>query len=541
MTANFAPVSPGYWTPTLESAPLAPSAALRSLKSPLFVVAPPSGEPYALYTSGQAYFGPQPPAQGLPLLAYAPPLSPQNLGSASFKREYGLKYACLSGSMANGIASESLVIAMARAGMLGFFGSAGLWPEEVSRHIHSLRSQLGNLPFGCNLIHSPSDPQLEMATAQLFIEQGVTLLEASAYLGLTPALLAYRYKGLRRQSDGSLYAPHRLLAKVSRLEVARKFLSPPPPEMISALVEQGLLTPAEGQLASLLPPASGLTAEADSGGHTDNRPALGLLPSILELRNQIQKEYGWTVPVGLAGGIAVPQAAAAAFMMGAAYVMTGSINQACLESGSSPVVREMLAKATPADVTMAPAADMFEMGVNVQVLKWGTMFPVRAKKLYEVYRSYPNWEAVPANLQSQTEREILRSTFAQAWESTKAFFTKRDPRQIERAQRDPKHLMALVFRSYLGQASRWANSGLPERRADYQIWCGPAMGSFNEWTKGTFLEDVKERHADLAALNILVGACVELRAALLNNQGIELPAHWSHYAPLPYSQLATYL
>ena len=169
------------------------------------------------------------------------------------------------------------------------------------------------------------------------------------------------------------------------------------------------------------------------------------------------------------------------------------------------------------------------------------MFPVRAKKLYEVYRSYPNWEAVPANLQSQIEREILRSTFAQAWESTKAFFTKRDPRQIERAQRDPKHLMALVFRSYLGQASRWANSGLPERRADYQIWCGPAMGSFNEWTKGTFLEDVKERHADLAALNILVGACVELRAALLNNQGIELPAHWSHYAPLPYSQLATYL
>ena len=158
-----------------------------------------------------------------------------------------------------------------------------------------------------------------------------------------------------------------------------------------------------------------------------------------------------------------------------------------------------------------------------------------------LYRSYPNWEAVPANLQSQIEREILRSTFAQAWESTKAFFTKRDPRQIERAQRDPKHLMALVFRSYLGQASRWANSGLPERRADYQIWCGPAMGSFNEWTKGTFLEDVKERHADLAALNILVGACVELRAALLNNQGIELPAHWSHYAPLPYSQLATYL
>ena len=40
----------------------------------------------------------------------------------------------------------------------------------------------------------------------------------------------------------------------------------------------------------------------------------------------------------------------------------------------------MLAKAGLADVVMAPAADMFELGVEVQVLKRGSMFGVRAKK-----------------------------------------------------------------------------------------------------------------------------------------------------------------
>jgi len=49
---------------------------------------------------------------------------------------------------------------------------------------------------------------------------------------------------------------------------------------------------------------------------------------------------------------------------------------------------------------MAPAGDMFEMGVKVQVLKRGTMFAMRAQKLYELYTRYSAWEDVP-----QQERE----------------------------------------------------------------------------------------------------------------------------------------
>lgn len=535
----------GRWIPAPVQHGDTPENVLKNLRKSVAVVlmqdASGNGIQTALYNGGVCAFDGREYEGSYPLIASAPPVTPDKLGSSSFRKQFGLRFNCISGSMANGIASEELVVAMAKAGMMGFFGSAGLTLEEVEEHIDSLKAKLGELPYGLNLIHSPSEPDLEAALAELFVRRNVRCIEASAFLALTPALLHYRYSGIKKLADGTVYAPHSVFAKVSRLEVASKFLMPPPAQMIEKLVADGKLTAEEGKLAMEVPPAAAVTAEADSGGHTDNRPALGLIPAVISLRNRMQEQYGWNVPVGAAGGIAVPEAAAAAFAMGAAYVMTGSINQACRESGTCDTVREMLAKASPADVLMAPAADMFEMGVNVQVLKWGTMFPVRAKKLYETYRSYKSWEEVPEPARAQIEKDMLRTSFEEAWQSTKEFFAKRDPRQNERAERDPRHKMALVFRSYLGKASRWANSGLADRRADYQIWCGPSMGTFNEWCKGTFLEAVKERRADLAALNIMAGAAYLTRVGLLKNQGLELPSDLCSFRPLQYSELVSLL
>ena len=49
--------------------------------------------------------------------------------------------------------------------------------------------------------------------------------------------------------------------------------------------------------------AQDLTAEADSGGHTDNRPLVTLLPSMLALRDRMQgkHEYAQRLRVGAAG------------------------------------------------------------------------------------------------------------------------------------------------------------------------------------------------------------------------------------------------
>ena len=128
---------------------------------------------------------------------------------------------------------------------------------------------------------------------------------------------------------------------------------------------------------------------------------------------------------------------AGAFGMGAAYVVTGSVNQACVESGSSPAVRQLLAAAGMADVAMAPAADMFEMGVKVQVLKRGTMFPMRAHKLYDLYKSYPSWEAIPAADRVQVEKTLFRTGFDAVWADTQRFWAAREPGQLSRAEGRP--------------------------------------------------------------------------------------------------------
>ncbi len=479
-------------------------------------------------------------AKRYPLFGYVPPLHPQDLGDRHFKDTFRLRYAYVVGAMANGITSTRMVEAAARAGMIGFFGAAGLPLNAIEDAIVSLHERLGDLPFGFNLIHSPNEPELEMETVDLYLKRGIQLVSASAYLDLTLPLVYYRFKGIHRKSTGEIVSPQQVIAKISRIEVARKFFSPPPEKMLSQLVEQGRITPAEAQLAQFLPVAETMTAEADSGGHTDNQPAISLLPTILALRDRMMEQHRYPRPlcVGMGGGIATPAATAAAFAMGAAYVLTGSINQACIEAGTSDTVRSMLADVSQADVTMAPAADMFEMGVKVQVLKRGTIFPFRAAKLYDLYSRYGSLEEVPDKEKKVLERDFFRCSCEEEWDNTKAFFSMRDPRQIQIGEEDPKHKMALVFRSYLGKSSTWANNGEPSRKIDYQVWCGPAMGAFNEWAKGSFLEKAQNRSIVPIALNLLVGAAAMIRYRWLAAQSDFLPPNTGSFKPLPLEQIS---
>lgn len=474
----------------------------------------------------------------LSLAGWVNALRPEQLGDPGFLSTHGVRYAYVAGAMANGIASAELVEAMARDGLLAIFGAAGLSPRRVEETIVRLKA-LGDAPYGFNLIHSPNETGLEDAIVDLYLKHGVRRVCASAFLTLTLPLVRYRLSGISRASDGSIHTPQHVLGKVSRLEVARKFLSPAPDAMLRTLVEQGALTPEQAELATRVPIAEDLTGEADSGGHTDNRALVTLLPSLLCLRDELQEQHRYQRPlrVGAAGGIATPLSAAAAFAMGADYILTGSVNQGCVEAGTSPVVKEMLAQASQADVNMAPAADMFEMGVKVQVLKWGTMFPVRARKLYELYRAYDSLEGLPAGERATLERDYFRCSLEQEWQNTRQFFLERDPRQVERAEAEPKHKLALVFRSYLGRASGWANAGDPTRKVDYQIWCGPAMGAFNEWTAGTFLADLAERKVATVATNLMFGAAYRTRIHWLQSQGVRLPASVQAFHPMPVGEL----
>jgi trans-AT polyketide synthase/acyltransferase/oxidoreductase domain-containing protein len=216
--------------------------------------------------------------------------------------------------------------------------------------------------------------------------------------------------------------------------------------------------------------------------------------------------------------------------MGAAYVLTGSINQACVESGLSVQGRKLLASVGIADVMMAPAADMFELGVDLQVLKRGSMFGPRAKKLYQMYVSKPGLDAIVGTQRIELEK-ILGRTVAEVWSETEHFWRGRDPEVVQLAAQDPKYQMALLFRWYLGKSSRWAIEGAADRTLDYQIWCGPAMGAFNSWVRGSFLELPEQRDVVQVALNLLEGAAQITRAQQARACGVPVPTKGFRFEP----------
>jgi trans-AT polyketide synthase/acyltransferase/oxidoreductase domain-containing protein len=532
--------SNGCWqsshsTPAFEPAPIV--AAAHQIREALYLVQDPQAASIGVALGGETLHQSQ--SNGTPnwpLLAMLPPLYPEWLGCRSFGEVHGVRFPYVSGAMANGIATTRIVIAMAQAGFLGFFGAAGLPRHRVEAAVDELQATLGdNYAWGCNLINSPNEPALEESVADLYIQRGVKRVSAAAYMALTPSIVRFALTGIRQDADGTIHRERFVFAKVSRPEVARRFLEPAPDSILDGLVAKGLLTAEEGRLGRLVPVAEDFIVESDSGGHTDNRPLAALFPGLLALRQSIALERGYTRPIrlGAAGGLGTPTAVAAAFSMGAAFVLTGSVNQACVESGLDEAGKIMLADAGIADVIMAPAADMFEMGVEVQVLRRGTMFAVRARKLYELYKAHDSLESIPAADREKVEKQMLRSTFEEAWESTKSFWMGRDPAEVGKAEQNPKHKMALVFRSYLGQSSRWAIAGDSSRRTDYQIWCGPAMGAFNQWTAGSFLAEPAARSVVQVALNLMEGAAVVTRAQQLRSYGVPVPSAGFDFRPRP--------
>ncbi|SFE51990.1 trans-AT polyketide synthase, acyltransferase and oxidoreductase domain-containing protein [Chitinophaga sp. CF118] len=429
------------------------------------------------------------------------------LGSHRFREDYGIKYAYLAGAMYRGIASRELVVCMGKAGMLGFVGTGGLSLEEIEKNIQYIQNELTTgEAYGMNLLHNLVDPAFEMRTVDLYLKYGVRKLEASAYMQITPSLVYYRLKGLRKGTDGNVICDHKILAKISRPEVAEVFMRPAPERIVNKLLEEEMITAEQAALSKKVPMSYDICVEADSGGHTDAGVAMVLLPSIQQLRAIIEKEeqYSQSIHIGLAGGIGTPQAVACAYMMGADFVLTGSINQCTVEARTSDAVKDLLQEINVQDTDYAPAGDMFEIGARVQVLKRGVLFPARANKLYSLYNQYNSLEEIPEKVIQQLEKNYFKKSIDEIWEESKTYFKRKGEQStIEKAENNPKQKMALVFRWYFGHCNKLAIEGNITEKVNFQVHTGPALGAFNQWVKGTSLESWKNRHADRIGIKMM--------------------------------------
>ena len=395
-----------------------------------------------------------------------------------FKNMFDVSYDLYTGAMAKGIASPELVIACANSSILSSYGAGGLPLDTVEKGIIKIKRETRGKPFCVNLIHSPSNANLERDCVDILLKHGVRIVEASAFMSASENLLLYKLK----------HKDNKVIWKLSRTEVARAALSPPSQKMIRKLLSERRITQEEAERARAMKSiADAVCVESDSGGHTDRRPLHVLFPIIQALRKKMNVEH---VVLGAAGGIGCPAAVRAARALGAEFVCTGTINQISREAATSQHVRKLLSEATYSDVTMTPAADMFELGVELQVLSKKTMMPKRGTHLYRLYRDYPSLDQIPSEKIQFLEEKIFKKSLEDVWGETKSYYINRlkDPARIERAEKDGKMKMGLVFKWYLSKSSGWANRGDPKRKLDYQIWCGPCIGSYNLWVQGTKLD-----------------------------------------------------
>ncbi|QQZ64658.1 ACP S-malonyltransferase (plasmid) [Paenibacillus sonchi] len=428
-----------------------------------------------------------------------PGITAADLGDAGFIRDYRLKAAYYAGGMHHGISSVEMTARLSKAGYMGFLGTKGLGIPQIADMIQSLQLKLnGKYTYGVNVVHDPFDLKKEEAIVDLLLHNRVKVLEAASFIGITRSLVLYRAAGLSRKTDGSITAGNKLIAKVSRPEVADAFMSPAPEPLLQKLTQDNSITGEQADQLRNMPMADDICVLADSGGPTDHGSAWVLLPVIRKLRDELMSKYGYArrIRVGSGGGIGVPEASAAAFMMGADFVMTGSINQCTVEAETSDAVKDLLQRMNVQDVTSVPQGDLFHIGAQAQVLKRGLFFPARANKLYELYRLYDSLEDMDNKDKSMVQERYFKRSFEEIYHELKLSCTNEE---LMKAERDPKYKMALVFKWYFDRSDRLARSGSSENKVDYQIYCGPAMGAFNRWVKDTDLEDWRRRHVDQIA------------------------------------------
>ncbi|MGY1495105.1 ACP S-malonyltransferase [Streptomyces sp. QTS52] len=417
--------------------------------------------------------------------AFAAPTA-DTLGAVTFRERYGLRRAYLLGALYGGISGREMLGAAAKAGLLGFLGTGGLPLDEVDGLLRDLVGELGlGGSFGVNLLYRHGTPEEESALVDLLLRQGVDLVEASGFPLITPALVRFRLKG------------GRIIAKVSRTDVAAEFLAPPPERLVAQLLEAGAVTAKEARAAAGRPMADDLCVEADGGWLSSTADLLTLLPAVLRLRDATATG-GHRVHVGCAGGIGTPEAAGAAFLLGADFVLTGSVNQCSVEAATSAEVKDILQEAREYDVDTAPWGELFDLGVQARYLKRGLFFPARASRLHELWRRHGSL----AELDDETRSQVLDR-----------YLGGEVPAPVA-AGSAPEQQLAAVFRGYFTRGFRLAVSGDQRSRVDYLVHCGPAMGAFNQVVAGTELHPWRARTVEAIADVLMDRAATHLSARL---------------------------
>ncbi len=390
-------------------------------------------------------------------------------------------------------------------GMLGFFGTGGL-PSTRSttrspyqggtRPRPRLRAEPSEQPGR----PGPGGPHRRAAACAPALRS----VEASAYLRPTLPLVHYRLAGLRTDAEGRLRQDHHIVAKVSRTEVAEHFLRPAPEPLVRRLLDDGRITPEQAELGARLPLAQDLCVEADSAGHTDGGNAYVLMPAMRALRDRVTRagllrgerrarrrrgrhRHPRGRPRRPDPGRRLPRDQL--HQPGAPWRPVPATR-----SGPAPGPRR-------ARHRVRAAGDMFEVGATSSRQEEHLLPPPAPS--CELYLRHDSSTDLDARTRATLENNYFKRSLDGCVGGDPRPPGRRSPARLAEVERSPKQKMAHVFRWYFVHSTRLAPARRRSRASTTRSTCGPALGAFNTWVRGTELEPWRGRRVDVIAERLL--------------------------------------
>ena len=245
------------------------------------------------------------------------------------------------------------VAAICHAGGFGVFGATRHTPEEIEHELAWIRKQVGNRPFGVNLVLPTGMPETNdraAIEAQLPEAHKAFVREIEHKYGVPPATRA----GMRSRFVRSEEVAHRQLEMIMRSDVNLLACGiGSPTDVIERAKASGKLVLAlvgspKHARSALAKPIDILVAQGyDAGAHTGTIGTFSLVPQIVDLAGD--------VPVLAAGGVATGRHLLAAMAMGAQGVWMGTAWLTTSEYRMHEALRQKLLVAGSDDTVISRA------------------------------------------------------------------------------------------------------------------------------------------------------------------------------------------
>jgi NAD(P)H-dependent flavin oxidoreductase YrpB (nitropropane dioxygenase family) len=251
---------------------------------------------------------------------------------------------------------RDVVAAVSKAGGFGVLGALGFPPEQLEIELKWIDEHIGDKPYGVDIVipgkyegmgemdpekleehlRAMIPPQHRAFAEKIYADHGVPKLPADEH---PRELMAWTAATVAPQID--------VILKHPKVRLVANALGTPPADVIKKIHQSGRIVAAlcGSTTQALKHKAAGvdiIVAQGyEAGAHTGEIGSVVLWPEVIDAVAPI--------PVLAAGGIGTGRQMAAALLMGAQGVWTGSLWLTVQEAETPPAQREMLFKATSQD------------------------------------------------------------------------------------------------------------------------------------------------------------------------------------------------